>query len=219
MGDFSSTVEKIREKLHDALPGAAAHDVMMPGGISASQRQMMEEQEARVKLGGVLILLFPVNDKICFPLTLRQEYPGVHSGQISLPGGGMEPEDEDLIMTALRETEEEIGVPYSEVRVLGTLSQLFIPPSGYKITPTVGYLPESPSFRVDPREVKELIVADLEHLTEKKYRKKKDVWVRESYSLTAPYFDIHGQTVWGATGMILSEFSHIIEDLRKDGVV
>jgi 8-oxo-dGTP pyrophosphatase MutT (NUDIX family) len=219
MDPFSSTVEKIKEKLTGTLPGASAHDIMMPAGKSASHRKMMQDREVDVKLGGVMILLFPVKSKICFPLTLRQDYPGVHSGQISLPGGRMEPDDEDLLMTALRETEEEIGVPYGKINVLGTLSQLYIPPSRYNITPVVGYLKETPSFNIDPREVKELIVADLSHLTDPKYRKRKSLLVRESYQLDAPYFDIHDQVVWGATGMILSEFSHIIEGIEKDGLV
>lgn len=216
---FFSTIKKIKEKLTGTLPGASAHDIMMPEGRSASHRKMMQEKEIDVRLGGVMIVLFPVEDKICFPLTLRQDYPGVHSGQISLPGGRMEPEDDDLLMTALRETEEEIGIPYQQIQVLGKLSQLYIPPSRYSITPVVGYLKDTPSFKIDPREVKELIVADLEHLTDKKYRKRKSLLVQNSYKLNAPYFDIHGQVVWGATGMILSEFSHIIEEIKKDGLV
>lgn len=210
---FESYISSLKERLQHPLPGELAQDKMMPVGRSARQRKILEDQQQDIRMGGVLILLFPDNDRIYFPLTLRHEYPGVHAGQISLPGGRMEEQDDDLIMTAVRETEEEIGVSVNDINIIGTLSQLYIPPSRYKITPAVGYVPRRPEFKLDAREVKELILADVNHLTDLQFRKRKNLMVRDTYELDTPYFDIHGQVVWGATGMILSEFAHIIEEL------
>ena len=212
---FSLFVDALKKRLNEPLPGEMAHQDMMPVGRRAEQQKFPESEIDQVKLGGVLILLLPYEDKISFPLTLRHDYPGVHAGQVSFPGGKKEEQDKDIITTALRETEEEIGVRMGDIQVLGSLSELFIPPSKYRITPTVGYVNEMPSFSIDPREVKELFLADLEHITEFRFRKTKDLMVRGNYRLNTPYFDIRENVVWGATAMILSEFSKIIEEVEQ----
>lgn len=215
MDPFSVSVEKIKERLTAPLPGDRARQLMMPIGRASEQQRLMEEQKERIRLGGVLILLFPSEGQIKFPLTLRHDYPGIHSGQVSLPGGRKEEHDDDLIMTALRETEEEIGVATGDIKVIGTLSELYIPPSQYKILPTIGYVEKMPNFKIDPREVKELFLADIQHLTDVKFRKRKKLLVRGNYRLDTPYFDIENKVVWGATAMILSEFSKIIEEVDQ----
>ncbi|MGK7389039.1 MAG: NUDIX hydrolase [Candidatus Cyclobacteriaceae bacterium M2_1C_046] len=215
MSSFSDAVEKLRKRLTAPLPGDEARQLMMPIGRASEQQRLMEEEKEKLRLGGVLILLFQQEGQIKFPLTLRHTYPGIHSGQVSLPGGRKEEQDNDLIMTALRETEEEIGVSISDINVIGTLSELYIPPSRYKILPTVAYIEKDPTFEIDPREVKELFLADLQHLTDIKFRKKKEILVRGQYRLNTPYFDIQDKVVWGATAMILSEFSKIVEEVDQ----
>lgn len=213
--DLISFAEKLQHKLKGPLPGDHAHRMMMPVGRNDEQRAFLEQQSINFKLGGVLILLFSYEGKISFPLTQRHDYPGVHSGQVSLPGGRKEDQDKDIVTTALRETEEEIGVSINDVKVIGTLSDLYIPPSQYKITPTVGYIAHEPEFDIDTREVKELFIAELDHIIHPQFRKKKNLLVRGNYRLDTPYFDIQNKVVWGATAMILSEFSKVVEDVNQ----
>ena len=118
MSDSLQTfIAALRRDLQAPLPGRAAQYRMAP-----TPRPGAEEGEppaADARHSGVLILFYPHDGDIYFPLTLRATYNGVHSGQVSLPGGGREPQDADIIATALRETQEEIGVPPSMVRGRG----------------------------------------------------------------------------------------------------
>ena len=140
----------------------------------------------------------------------RQEYSGTHSGQVSLPGGRFEPEDITLHQTALRETEEEIGIPREQIRVLGELTQLFIPPSNYLVKPLVGYVEQTPEFQPDPREVKELFSVQLPELLDDRLFQKTDMTVRQLRVKDIPYYAFNNEIVWGATAMILSEFRQVL---------
>lgn len=162
----------------------------------------------------VMILLYMEGQNIKFPLIVRPEYDGVHSGQVALPGGKHETEDNDLIQTALRETNEEIGVSIEDIQVLGCLSELFVPPSNFNILPVVGVLEEVPDFIPETAEVKELIIADIDCLNDKRKRKRKPMSFYNGTSVEVPYFDIKNRVVWGATAMILSELATIINTLN-----
>ena len=164
---------------------------------------------------GVLLLLYPhaINGRapeLFLTLTRRREYPGVHSGQISFPGGRRE-EGETLQTTALRETAEEVGVLPESVRVIGQLSALYTPPSNFCIYPFVAFGRSRPTFRPDPREVAELIEAPLSLLLDPAIRKE-ETWHFENYgNRQVPFFELYGHKVWGATAMILSEFLTLLE--------
>src|SRR6267143_4620025 len=104
--DFETWINKLSRRLTQPLPGPLAHDVMRATFIGLKPNF---EHKLPPKPGSVLILLYPDEDAIKFPLTLRANYLGAHSGQISFPGGKSEPGESD-VETALRECEEEIGV-------------------------------------------------------------------------------------------------------------
>ena len=140
---------------------------------------------------------------------LRPTYEGIHSGQISLPGGKYELTDSDLSVTALREAQEEIGVDSKKVRLIGRLSELYIPPSNYIVQPFVGVLETEPAFTPDPKEVERIIEIRLEDLLDEKNKRKKRILLRTGTSILAPCYIIDGNTIWGATAMILSEFREI----------
>lgn len=167
------------------------------------------DQSGTPKLAAVLILLYPVQSELTFPLMRRTEYPGAHSGQISLPGGSAEP-GETWVQTALRETCEEFGVCDS-IEVLGTLAPLYVPPSDFEIHPVVGALPERPVWQPDPREVAEILEVPLAHILDEQFKQFGD-WtlgsVDSGRTARVPYYHLYGQTVWGATAIILSEFEH-----------
>ncbi len=165
-----------------------------------------DDQANGPKLAAVLILLYPVESELKFALMRRTEYPGAHSGQISLPGGSAEP-GETWVQTALRETCEEFGV-CDAVDVLGALTPLYVPPSDFEIHPVVGALPERPVWQPDPREVAEILEVPLSHLLDDQYKQFGDWTLGSGRAARVPYYHLCGQTVWGATAIILSEFEH-----------
>lgn len=168
---------------------------------------------AHARRGSVLILLYEENDTIFIPLIQRNDYDGVHSGQISLPGGKFEPGDLELQNTALRETEEEIGLSRNSVKVIGKLTELYIPPSNFLVFPYMGTLQHAPVFIPDPKEVKSVIPFRLESLMDEKIIREKTIQLRNGMQIRTPYFDVEGQTVWGATAMILSEFKSLLYEM------
>src|SRR5690606_11994483 len=102
----------------------------------------------------VMVLFYPSENNITrFVLILRRTYRGVHSGQVGFPGGRYEIQDKDLLITALRETEEEVGVPKNKVTVLKQLTEMYIPPSNYIVHPFIGYTDIYPEFILQEDEV------------------------------------------------------------------
>lgn len=161
------------------------------------------EAPGNPKLAAVLVLLYPVEGALHFVLTRRTEYPGVHSGQISLPGGKREG-DEEYPQTALREAQEEVGVLCDSVELIGALSPLYVPPSDYLIHPQVGVCHARPTFRPDPGEVAEIIEAPLTVILDESVKGIEEV-TRYERPFTIAYYNIFGHKVWGATAIMLSE--------------
>ena len=204
-------IQNLSNRLKESLPGEHAQ-LLMGSGIRMKELRFMPANE-QSKKSGVMILLYPKHKTIYSALILRPEYNGAHSGQVALPGGKFEEYDKDFIDTALRETSEEIGINSSTVIVLGQLTKLYIPPSNYIVYPTIGYLTVKPSFIPDKNEVTEIIEYPVSILLKEEIVKTKLFKVNEDISFTAPYFDINGHVVWGATAMILSEFKEILKSI------
>jgi 8-oxo-dGTP pyrophosphatase MutT (NUDIX family) len=163
------------------------------------------DRAGQPRLSGVLILLYPYQDQLYFALTKRPEYNGIHSGQISLPGGKREG-TETLIETALRETCEEVGV-CDGIDVLGTLAELYIPPSDFEVHPAVGYIAQRPVWRPDSLEVAALIETPLSTLFDEDIKGSEAVFRADvNMTLNIYFYLIDGHKVWGATAAILSEF-------------
>ena len=198
----------LKSRLQDPLPGEDAHVKMMPRG--SDPRRFDKTKMDNARLSSVLILFYHKNGQWHIPLTQRHDYGGTHSGQVSLPGGKIEPDDVDLIHTAIRETHEEIGVPPAQVEVIGSLSDIYIPPSNFKVTPVVGYAAQHPDFKLDSYEVKELMEVTLDDLLDDALIKTKSFDVRGGYRIQAPYFELNQKVVWGATAMILSELVEVM---------
>jgi 8-oxo-dGTP pyrophosphatase MutT (NUDIX family) len=158
----------------------------------------------------VLIMLFEENDTIKTVLIERMPDAGPHSGQIAFPGGRKEETDSDIIETAIRETEEEIGVKIDRNNFIGNLTPVQIPISGYSVTPVLCAIDFVPKFLMCKEEVKNIFVADLFDLLNSETIKY--LTVREM-EIKAPCYILQDKIVWGATAMVLSEFKAILSQI------
>ena len=178
----------------------AARAPMLP-----ETRRLQPHVRCDASEAAVLLLLWPQGGSLHFVLTRRASDLRGHGGQISLPGGRCDPDDSDHKATALRETEEELGVPASDVQVLGSLDKIYIPPSNYQVYPLVATLAAPPCFRPRASEVAEVLQIPLASLLDPQ-RKRESLQHRNGRSLRIPWYALGGQMVWGATAMLLSEF-------------
>lgn len=175
----------------------------------------MEDIDRRsVRLGSVLISLYLHNEELHTVLMKRPSYKGVHSGQVSFPGGKKEDGDDDLITTALREAHEEVGIVPDKVNIIGTLSELYIPPSNFLVLPVLGYLEEKPELVPDMHEVEAILEVPFKHFFQKESLKEGNIPVGNGYKIKAPYFDVEGHVVWGATAMILNEMMEVVNGMK-----
>jgi 8-oxo-dGTP pyrophosphatase MutT (NUDIX family) len=208
---FDHVLKVIQSHLETGqLPDEKAHRLLAP-----YQRLTREEALAynpNPKLSAVLILLYPDKRGVTHTVLMeRNAYKGVHSKQISFPGGKCEPDDTSFEFTALRETEEEIGLLRSQIEIIGKLSDVYIPPSGFLVEPFVATCSQQPEFRPDHREVKSILESPIQLFTQKSAIKSKQIRLsNQSIKIEAPYFDVFGHTVWGATAMMLGELRYIL---------
>ncbi|MDG1508384.1 MAG: CoA pyrophosphatase [Flavobacteriaceae bacterium] len=163
------------------------------------------------KIAAVLALFYPNNNNnTSLLLTKRASYNGPHSNQISFPGGKIEKSDNNLSQTALRETFEEVGVSQEKVEILREITNVYIPPSNFLVTPFIGITKTKPMFKVNS-EVAEIIeVSFLDLLDDNNVG---TIQITNSYmrETLVPSFNINGSVIWGATAMILSEIKEVLK--------
>lgn len=204
--NFEQVVTAVTTALSGTLPGAVAHQRMAP----RPPRQWPAGFDRRtIRDAATLLLLFPVETHAHIVLTVRAETLGRHGGQVSLPGGVIDP-GETREDAALREAREEIGLLTDDVRVIGTLTPLEIPVSGFRLHPVVAATSARPRFVAAAGEVARILDVDLDHLRDPRSLTSRAV-ERDGRSLTLPAFLVDGEEVWGATAMVLSEFLALIE--------
>jgi len=167
-----------------------------------------------LKKSGVLLLLYPCKEFIYTVFIKRTEYEGIHSGQISFPGGMFEKGDDSLAHTALRETMEETGMLFDEAIIIGKLTPLHIPVSNTEVFPYVAISDKRPAFAHDPAEVQYLIETRIDELLNPVNHKIKTMSIAGN-EFEVPYFDIQNNHIWGATAMILSEFLEVVKNSNK----
>lgn len=198
------TAAQIERLLQDPLPGAEAQWKMAPAG------RIREFPDTDLyRLSAVMVLLVPTPNHVSMVLTLRAEYPGVHSGQISFPGGKFEPGEMDPVDVALREAREEIGLNVETVSILGRLSPLPIPVSKMWVYPVVGWVPQPQQWIRDEREVQQVLEIPLHHFMLQQYR---GTMVRNvgQHPIEVPAFTMVDVPIWGATSMIISELVTVL---------
>lgn len=197
------SAEDIRKALLQHLPGAASHTKMLP---KTRVLKIPPHEKDIIKHSSVLILLFPYKEELTVCLIKRPLHMKHHAGQVALPGGRIE-KGESALETALRETREEVGIETSEIEILGELSELYVEVSGFIIHPFVGWLPKKPSFLVNSDEVEKIILFPL-----KQFLSRPDEVELETIrgKLKVPCVKFENEIIWGATAMLLSEFTDIL---------
>lgn len=191
------------------LKGTEAHFEIAPYRVNHFKSTPNSPRKA-----AVLILLYPIQNISHFALIQRPNYEGKHSGQISFPGGKWEKEDLSLNHTALREAWEETNISEKDVELLGNLSQIYIPPSNFEVTPVLGISENRPLFKPDKREVNEIIEVPLSELLDQSNLKTTELKIENGKRLSTPYFDLRSKIVWGATAMMLNELRHYLSKAR-----
>lgn len=204
-GSFSLFVNVLTQKLKYPLPGESAHRAMQ----ASSKLRLTFKPNARTRKSAVLVLFYPYKEEIYFPLILRPAYDGVHSGQVAFPGGRFENTDENLIRTALREAQEEIGLRLNDVKVVGVLTELFIPASNFYVLPVIATMPYRPDFYPDPREVEDIFEINLKEISDIEIIGSGDIQVRGE-QVHAPHYMVQGYKIWGATAMMISELLTVL---------
>jgi 8-oxo-dGTP pyrophosphatase MutT (NUDIX family) len=199
---------RLLERLAGTLPGVEAQLRFAPSPPRDGWRAGHFPEGARI--AAAMVLLYPADEGVVVPLTVRGSGLARHAGQVSLPGGATDP-GETLAQAALREASEEIGVEPAAVHVLGELTPVHVLVSGFTLHPVVGVMRERPTLVAAPGEVDEILEVSLEDLRDAS-RIRRGTRIREGIAVEYPYFDLLGHQVWGATAMVLGEFICLLED-------
>ena len=204
-----ATLDRLRSAWQRPLPGLDAQLRMAPSPRLGWDPLKFPDGAHD---GAALLLLYPHDDTLHFTLTVRGTGLRNHTGQVSLPGGRVD-EGESFEQAALREAEEEIGVDPRSVEVLGPLTPLHIPVSGYILHPVVGFATMRPAFQRAEWEVARIIEAPVTMLSDARVVKR-EMRTRsvngQSIEVDVPFYDIDGEKVWGATAMVLAEFGAML---------
>lgn len=201
--------EKLKQRLTQELPAWEAQKLMSPAGVTEAYRHPKESH----KKAAVVLLLFEEAGEVNCLFIKRADHPkDKHSGQISLPGGQLEG-DETYRDAAIREVQEELGVSASSFEIIGAMSPIYVFVSDFMVQPYIAWLEMPDSFELQASEVAAIITTEITKFKDPQLRKVTEIHVRDRILKEVPYFDLDGRVLWGATAMMMSEFSSIIEDL------
>ncbi len=198
-------IKVLQQHILSDLPGWEAHKKMAP-----PIRQPLPNLPKNVRYSAVCILIFQKNSEPHTLLIKRTEDGKVHSGQISFPGGRLDSNDFSLTYCALRECEEEIGLSKNNLHILGSLSELYIPPSNFLVTPIVCTSERVKNLIRSADEVAEIIEVPLQDLFKNQNKVEKEVWGSgAAQTMEAPTYQFKEHTIWGATAMMLAELEEL----------
>lgn len=191
------------------LGGYDSHAKMIPKERKSLNRD--DIKKANPRKAAVLALFYPDQENFTkFLLILRASYDGTHSSQISFPGGKFDTMDKDLESTALRETWEEVGIDMSDIAIRKKMTDTFIPPSNFLVSPFIGSIDKRPKFKMN-HEVEEIIEVELSELLSESAVSSKNLTTSYMRNIEVPCFILNNETVWGATAMMLSEIKDLIK--------
>ena len=210
--NFSHFTSRIKQLEKLELGGLASQFKLVPQIRLHYSDEMIRKNNP--KKAAVLALFYPdTNHQTRFILTQRAQYNGTHSSQISFPGGKQDPNDDTLKQTALRETYEEIGISRNTIEIVKELSNTYIPPSNFMVTPFIGVTHKTPHFKpnYEVDSILEICVDDL--LNDLNIS---TVKMTTSYmeAIDVPCFKFNSEIVWGATAMMLSEIKDLLHGIH-----
>jgi len=203
--DLETFTQILNDELNKGLPGFDAQNLMSP---SIRDHALKKSDPAIARDSSVLLLFYPKNGQLYLPFIKRTTGNTSHSGQISLPGGKCEESDANRTITAIRETNEELGVDCKKIKILGFLTELYIPVSNFMVLPVLGYCEKRPNFKLNEFEVEHVIEMSVSQLLSKE-NISEFTFDKNGFKIFAPYFQAQEHKIWGATAMILSELREL----------
>lgn len=209
--DFHNFLKYVPKIAKETLPAALAHAKMAPIERLEQLKQLSHEHLSPKK-AAVMMLFYPKEYQTHLVLIVRNSYPGVHSSQIAFPGGKVESYDLTMADTALRETEEEIGVHKSSIEIIKEFTEIYIPPSNFLVAPFLGICTSKPAFVLQEDEVAGIIELPLPVFLDDKNVVIRKLSTSYAESIDVPAFLVNEHIVWGATAMMMSELK---ETLKK----
>ncbi len=211
--DFNEFKYKVSNLKNLPLPGVDAQLKLAPI-LRIQEIEKIDFTTRNPNKAGVMAAFYPDINRIThLVLILRKTYRGVHSNQVGFPGGRVELIDKNLKYTALRETEEEIGIPMKEIRVLKRLTRLYIPPSDFWVYPYVGLIDRTPEFIPQESEVEQVLEVALRDLLNEESLITKNLSTSYAEEIEVPAYFLNGHVVWGATAMMLSELKDMLKSI------
>jgi 8-oxo-dGTP pyrophosphatase MutT (NUDIX family) len=196
--------ELLRQRLAEPLPGLAACSDFSPE-LNYGRHHGPPSHDARQ--AAVLLLIYRDDSSWHLPLTVRPTSMSSHAGQVSFPGGQIEP-GETIEQAALRECCEELGETDCDVQLLGRLSPLYVYASNFMVTPCVAWSPERPRFVPNPAEVAQVLEPTIAELLNAEFYGS-HIMQRRSVSFRVPHISYGKHKIWGATRVVLDEFLQI----------
>lgn len=208
--DFDKFLNRSPNLRKIKLPGVEAHHKLAPI-LRLQELENLDIDKKNPNQAAVMAVFYPGKQgETKFVLILRKTYKGVHSNQVGFPGGRVEDQDQDLMHTALRETEEEVGIPRSEVEVLRELTRLYIPPSNFWVQPYLGLMQRTPVLIPQESEVEDVLEIDIDEFMSDSCLIRQTLSTSYAKNIDVPAFLLGGHVVWGATAMMLSEMKDIL---------
>jgi 8-oxo-dGTP pyrophosphatase MutT (NUDIX family) len=210
--DFQYFLQHVPSLSTTVLPARQAHLKMAP-----VERVATIENPGNLtntpRTAAVLMLCYPKKEQTHLVLIVRNTYKGVHSAQVAFPGGKYEETDSDLAFTALRETQEEVGVNPVDVELIKPFTPMYIPPSNFMVHPYLGFVKKELTFIPDPSEVAQIIELPLAVFLDERIVTSTQLSTSYGQDMVVPAFEIENNMVWGATAMMLSELKEVLKSV------
>jgi len=181
-----------------------------------TQKSFIYKKESPSIPAAVLIPLFFKDGQAHILFTKRTTKVATHKGQISFPGGRKDESDHDLLFTALRETDEEVGIKEKDIKIFGQ-TDIFLTNTDFLVTPFVGSYPNPYTYNVSTDEIDRLIEVPLLHLLDDNIFRVQEI-TRHGFNWKIHYYNFNGDVIWGVTGFLLSNFLSIIFGLQRDSL-
>lgn len=159
----------------------------------------------------VLVPLFEKEGSPHILLTKRSDQVEHHRGEISFPGGKLDPTDRNEEHCALRETSEEVGIKTADIRVIGELDDFYTVATKFRVSPFVGVIPYPYEFKTSEREIAGLLAVPLEVFFDPQ-RRSEDTWIIKGEPIEVISYRWNGHNIWGATARILKHMVELVDD-------